>query len=428
MTRRPRDHVRLIRAFDIPPTRFGTAVWTTGLLGLFGLSAPIMLVPAGAVVAGIGGMSVTDRRAIAKGLREVELFGFPVEDYRTWLLADTPAFDIELVRDVDVEVVRTSTSAVDPSIIVDKKSARVFRFVMRRIALPNTKPHLPPIEVGDRRLLKELHRRILAPLHADVGIVRMQMGDHEKLQPLVAQLRGEDEPVVSDVIGLGAFRESAMAAPPALQALVHVGGERALPHEARRLRLRSERVMHAASSSPSGIGTVAAITVGGLTTGGQFGVTGVWLGMAGGFIAGVFTVISGNRQNAKSVARAVSNQGYPIEDYDDWLLSGRPLMDIETTKPINRDWFLEQVCRLTAWSVTKHAMVSWVEDVTWFSETEVRLETRPSYIQPPTSRIEPFYGGSHDMFRRFMVEVLAIVHRQYDIRVVKMGGYIDRRI
>jgi len=27
-----------------------------------------------------------------------------------------------------------------------------------------------------------------------------------------------------------------------------------------------------------------------------------------------------------------------------------------------------------------------------------------------------------------MVEVLAIVHRQYDIRVVKMGGYIDRRI
>jgi hypothetical protein len=424
----PRDHVRLIRAFDIPPTKFGTAVWTTGVLGLFGLASPIMFVPAGAIVAGVGGMSFTDRRAIAKGLREVEVFGFPVEGYRGWLLADMPAFDIELRRDVDVEVVRTSTIAIDPSIVCEKKSPRVFRFVMRRVGLPNTKPHLPAIEVGDRRLLKELHRRILAPLHADVGIVRMVMGDNAVLAPIVAQFRNDDEAPVSDVLGLGAFRESAMAAPPALQALVHVGGERALPHEARRLRLRSERVMHAANSSPSGFGTVAAITVGGLTTGGQFGVTGVWFGMAGGFIAGVFTVISGNRQNARSVARAVSNQGYPIEDYDDWLLSGRPLMDIETERPMNRQWFLETVCRLTAWSVTKGTMVSWVEDVTWFSDTEVRLETRPSYIQPPTSRIEPFYGGSHDMFRQFMGEVLSVVHRQYGIRVVKMGGYVDRRI
>ena len=426
--KQPRDHVRLIRAFDIPPTKLGTAAWTTGVLSLFGLANPVMLVPAGAVVAGVGGMSYTDRRAIAKGLKEVEVFGFPVEHYRAWLLADTPAFDIELRRDVDSEVVVTSTAAVDPSIVVEKRGPRVFRFVMRRIALPNTKPHLPPIEVGDRRLLKELHRRILAPLHADVGIVRMVMGEGSTLPTLVAQARAEDEPVLSDVVGLGAFRESAMAAPPALQALVHVGGERAMPHEARRLRLRSERVMHAASSSPSGVGTVAAITIGGLTTGGQFGVTGVWIGMVGGFLGGIFTVITGNRQNARSVARAVSNQGYPIEDYDDWLLSGRPLMDIETARPIDRAWFLEQVVRLTAWSVTRGTMVPWVEDVTWFSETEVRLETRPSYIQPPTSRIEPFYGGSHDMMRRFMVEVLSIIHRQYEIRSVKMGGYIDRRI
>lgn len=424
----PRDHLRLLRAFDLPPTRFGTAVWTTGVLGLFGLAAPVMLVPAGAVVAGLGGMSLTDRRAIAKGLREVDAFGFPVAGYRAWLLADSPAFDIELRRDVDAEVVRTSTSAVDPAIVVDKSSPRVFRFVMRRIALPNAKPHLPPLEVGDRRMLAELHRRILAPLHADVGIVRMAMGDHATLAPLVAQHRADDEPVVSDVVGLGAFRESAMAAPPALQALVHVGGDRAMPHEARRLKLRSERVMHAANASPSGFGTVAAITLGGLTTGGQFGITGVWIGMAGGLVAGVFTVISGNRQNARSVARAVGNQGYPIEDYDDWLLSGRPLMDLETARPIDRAWFLEQVCRLTAWSVTQGTMVAWVEDVTWFSDTEVRIETRPSYIQPPTSRIEPFYGGSHEMFRRFMIEVLAVVHRQCEIRVVKMGGYIDRRV
>jgi hypothetical protein len=287
--------------------------------------------------------------------------------------------------------------------------------------------HMPPIEVGDRRLLKELHRRILAPLHADVGITRMVMGDL-LMQPIVPQLRHEDEPVVTEVVGLGVFRESAMAAPPALQALVHDGGERAMPHEARRLRSRSERVMHAASASPSGFGTIAAISLGGLTTGAQFGPTGAWIGTAGGLLTGVFTVLTGNRQNARSVARAVANQGFAIVDYDDWLLSGRPLMDLETAQPLNRDWFLEHLARLTAWSVTKNVHGAWVEDVTWFSPTEVRIETRPSYIQPPTSRIEPFYGGSHDMFRRFLMEVLSIVHRQYEIRSVKMGGYIDRRV
>jgi hypothetical protein len=194
------------------------------------------------------------------------------------------------------------------------------------------------------------------------------------------------------------------------------------------LKQRSERVMHAAAASPSGFGTVAAITVGGLTTGAQFGPTGAWFGFAGGIVTGVITVISGNKHNARSVARAVLHQGYPIEDYDDWLLSGRPLLDTETALPIERQWFLEQLSRLTAWSVTKNTHVAWVEDVTWFSATEVRVETRPSYIQPPTSRISPFYGGSHDMFRRFMIEVLAVVHRQYEIRSVKMGGYIDRRI
>jgi hypothetical protein len=426
VNKQPRDHIRLLRAFDVPPTKYGAAAWSTGIFSLFALSHPILFVPVGATVAGIGGFSVSDRIAIAKRLREVEVFGFPVAGYREWLLAEVPTFDIELKRDVDIEVIRTSTTAVDASITVEKKSERVFRFVMRRIALPNTKPHLPPIEVGDRRLLQELHRRILAPLQADVGIVTMRMGDKD----LVAQpaQHASDEPASTSTLNLGAFRESAMAAPPALQALVQVGGERALPHEARGLKLRSERVMHAASASPSGAGSVAAIMVGGLFSGVQFGPTGAWVGLTGGLIGGIAAVVTGNRRNAKSVARAVANQGYPIEDYDDWLLSGRPLFDIETTRPIPRDWFLTRMANLTAWSVTKNAMVPWVEDVAWLSDTQVRLETRPSYIQPPGSRIEPFYGGSHEMFRRFMHEVLALVHAQSEIRAVRMGGYIDRRV
>lgn len=425
--KQPRDHVRLARAFDIPLTKVGTAVWMTGTLGLFGLAAPFMLLPTGAVVAGLGGIALGDRATIAKRLREVEAFGFPVAGYRAWLLADEPAFDIELAREVDVEVVRTSTSAIDASIGVEKKSDRVFRFVTRRIGLPNTKPHLPPIEVGDRRLLFELHRRILAPLHADVGIVTMRMGDNATMPPLVPTSRAADEPVAA-VVGLGAFRESAMAAPPALQALGRTGTEREMPHEARKLRLRAERVMHAASASPHGVGTVSAITLGGLVAGAQLGPEGALLGAAGGFIGGIAAAISGNRNNARRLARMAAAQGFAIEDYEDWLLSGRPLLDVETRQPIPRDWLLDELCKLTAWSVTKQAMVSWVEDVVWFSETEVRIETRPSYIQPPTSRIDPFYGGSYDMFRTALLPLLHTLHVRSEIVAVRMGGFIDRRI
>ena len=424
--KQPRDHVRLARAFDIPLTRVGTAVWTTGAFALLGLAAPFFLIPAGGLVLGLGGIAAADRREIAKRLREVEAFGFPVEGYRAWLLAEVPAFDIELKRDLDIEVLRTSTRAVDSKIVVEKKTERVFRFLMRRIGLPNTKAHLPPIEVGDRRLLHELQRRILAPLHADVGIVAMRMGDAGTLAALVLQER-TDEPAVSSG-GMGAFRDAALAAPPALQALVHVGGGRAMPNEARRLKLRSERVMHAVSTSPSGIGMVAAFTFGGMTSGAQLGVTGVGIGAAAGFVTGIVTVIANNRRNAQKVARAVADAGFPIEGYDDWLLSGRPLFDIETVRPIPRDWFLSQLPHLSAWSVSQQALVAWVEELTWFEETCVRVETRPSYISPPGSRIDPFYGGSHDMFRKFMVEVLAQLHVQCEIRVVRMGGYIDRRI
>lgn len=429
MSRQPRDHIRLARAFDVPLTRVGTAIWTTGTFAMLGIAVPFFFIPAGGMLVGFGGLAAADRRAIAKGLREVEVFGFPVEGYRTWLLADSPAFDIELRRDIDIEVLRTSTTAVDPKIAVDKKSERVFRFAMPRIGLPNTQAHLPPIEVGDRRLLHELHRRILAPLHADVGIVAMRMGDNTTLAALVAQPRAADEPAAAaSGAAFGAFRESAMAAPPALQALVHVGGERAMPHEARRLKLRSERVMHAVSTSPSGIGMVAAFTLGGMTSGGQLGGAGVGIGALAGLVTGIATTIANNRRRVRLVARAVADAGFPIDGYDDWLLSGRPLFDVETARPIPRDWFLAQLPHMSAWSVSKQALVPWVEDVTWFSDTEVRVETRPSYIRPPTSRIDPFYGGSHDMFRKFMVEVLARLHADCEIRIVRMGGYIDRRI
>ncbi len=425
--RPPRDHVRLARAFGIAPTRSGFAIVSSATLGAIGLAAPPILIPAAAIVAGLGGIALDDRRAIAKGLREVDTWGFPVDGYRAWLLANEPAFDIELQRDVDIQIVATSVAAIDAAVVVERKSDRVFRIVTRRIAIPGKQPTAQPLFVGDRRLLGELHQRILAPLHADVGIVTMRMGDHATLAALVASQRTS---TTTGVEGMGgAFREQAMGAPPALQALVHSGNaSRRPPQEARSLRQRAERVMHAANASPSGLGTVIAITFGGMTVGGQVGVAGVGVGAVAGFIGGIAAVVTGNRQKAKSVARAALAQGFPVEGYDDWLISGRPLLDVELAAPIDRAWLLERLPRLTAWSISSNSSVPWVEDVTWLDETLVRIETRPTLVEPPGNRIAPFYGGSQLMFRSLVVDVLQPLHEHVGIVAVRMGGYIDRRV
>ena len=325
-------------------------------------------------------------------------------------------------------MISTSATAIDPSIEVRRLDDRVFRVVSRRIALPGVKDGAPPIYLGDRRLLRELYERILSPLHADVGIVAVRMGDRATLAALAVTSLPDDAmaPVVD---GMGAFRDQAMAAPPALQALVHGGGTAlSLAKDSRQLRFRAERVLHAVGNSPSGAGTVIAITLGGMVSAAQFGLIGVGIGAVGGMIAGIVAAVSTNRRNASTVASFVSQHGFPLEDYDAWLISGRPLFDVELVAPIDRAWLLEQLHRIEAFSGEAHATVRWVEDVTWLEDTVVRIETRPTLIQPASSKIQPFYGGSHVLFQRCVSSVLVPLHGRVGIKVVRMGGYVDRRV
>jgi hypothetical protein len=83
---------------------------------------------------------------------------------------------------------------------------------------------------------------------------------------------------------------------------------------------------------------------------------------------------------------------------------------------------------IEAWSAEKQESVKWVEDIMWLDDTTVRVETRPTLITPSTSRIRPFYGGSHDLFKRLVLEVLVPVHRSIGIVTVRMGGYVNRRV
>jgi hypothetical protein len=423
MKRPSSDRKRLARAFGVQPKRRGLAITATGVLaGIGALGATFAFLPAALVAAGIGGLVLRDRRRVALGLGEVLAWGFPVEGYREWILASEPAFDVELRRDMAAEVMTGSIAAIDTGIVVHRIGDRVFRVVTPRVALPGQRPGDPAVHLGDRELLRRIYDALLAPLHADIGIVELRMGDLSTMSKLLPAPAPEPEAPSGDV-----FREPAMAAPPALQALVQVGPTAPVARDARRLGKRAERILHAAGAKPAGIGTVLAITAGGAITVGQSFLPAWWLGMIGGFIVGVATAVSINRRNAATVANLLPRQRFPIEGYDDWLLSGRPVFDLELHAPADRARLENELRRLRAFSVEANHTVRWVEDITWLSDTSVRVETRPTLIHP-SRRIEPFYGGSHVLFREMLSEVLAPLDARVGIAAIRMGGNVNRRI
>lgn len=423
MKRPPSDRKRLARAFGVQPKRRGLALTATGVLaGVGALGSTLAFLPAMVVAAGLGGFVLGERRRVALGLREVLEWGFPVEGYREWLLASEPAFDVELRRDITAEMMIDAAAAIDAAIVVHRLGDRVFRIVTPRIALPGRKPGHPAIHLGDRELLHRIYDALLAPLHADIGIARLRMGDLSTMSKLLPAPAPEREAPSGDV-----FREPAMAAPPALQALVQIGPTAPVARDARRLGRRADRILYAAGATPAGVGTVLGLTAAGAMAAGQFFLPAWWIGMAGGFIAGVVTATSTNRRNAAMVANLLPPQRFPIEGYDDWLLSGRPVFDLELRAPVDREQLAAELRGIQAFSGEANQMVRWVEDIAWLSDTRVRVETRPALIHP-SRRIEPFYGGSHPLFRQLLSEVLAPLDARVGIAAIHMGGNVDRRI
>lgn len=427
MSKGPSDTQRLLRAFKVPPTnKKASLIIGGGLTVISALGGAFAIVPAAALAAGLGIFEITDRRAIKKGLAELDAWEIPIDGYREWLLAHEPAFDVELRRHADAQVISTSARAVDPGLRVRRIGEREVRFVTRQVALPGLKDGEPPVYIGDRRLLFELWERILAPLHADVGISRIRMGERAVLEarPSEPVVDGDDVPGIE---GMGAFRDQAMAAPPALQALVHTGSTLALAEDARSLRYRNERVLFATGRTPHGLGAILGITLGMGLSGLMYGPIG-WVVAGGiGLVTGTTLVVGNNRRNAHR-ADSELQADFPIEDYDAWLLSGRPLFDIELRSAVDRALMSTRLRTIEAFSAELQQPVKWVEDITWLDENVVRVETRPTLITPSSGRIRPFYGGSHILFQRLVTEVLVPLHREFGIVAVRMGGYVNRRV
>jgi hypothetical protein len=401
---------RLARLFGFEPMKPWGAIGGAVILAVIPWQTWIA---GGALALGITAMFVDENRKIAIGLKEVATWGFPVEGYRDWLLAYAPTFDVELRREVATELIKSSLEAVDPSIVVERRGDRVVRVIMRRIEMDGGERQ-PTFLVGDRRRLLEVRDRVLGPLHADVGIVALRMGDRDTLAALVATQRS----ATADA----AFREQALVAPPELQSLAHAGTSNLRPpQEASSLALRTDRLLYATGQVPMTAGMLTTILLGCLAAGGIVGVMaglGGPLGVLFGSGVGTLAAWGARRSDHNKLDRAleVSRQyAFPVEGYENFLLSGRPQFDVELAAPLD-DGSFEELIRSTNRNVT----------LTWLSDRIVRIECEP-VMHMAAQGIKAFWGGEAGMFATIARRVLEPVHRKVGIVAVRMGGYLDRR-
>jgi hypothetical protein len=397
------ERERLARVFGIEPMR---------PLGALAGAAAMNIIPMGwifsaTIVFGVAALYANEDSQVRAGLREVDSWGFAVTNYRGWLLASAPAFDIELRRDVAIELLEASIRSVDPTIVVERKAERVVRVIMRPIEVRSGE-ETATFLAGDRMRLAELHARVLAPLHADVGIAAMRMGDHDTLTALVA--------APANASTAAAFRDQAMVAPPDLQSLAHAGTSQPRPpREAKSLQLRTDRLLYATNQRPAPFGVMGAGTLGLAILGVAFAPIGGLVGIAaGGAIAAGMRM--SDRQKVERALAAVSRWPFPVDGYDDWLLSGRPICDIEFASPPRRDE-VERDLR----------GIARVAELTWLTNTLVRLESQ-SVMHIAAQAIPSFWGGNPRELSLLARRVLIPLHDSVGIVAVRMGGYLDRRV
>ena len=376
-----KDRERLAHIYGVTLTQPTAPLVSAGAM----LMVPTvgLFLGAGVVVA-VAVSKMRDDAAIATGLAEVNGWGFPVTGYRGWLLADEPAFDIELAHDMSIEVIRGSIAAVDRGAVVEKRGERVVRVVTRRVLI-------------------ELRDRILAPLHADSGIVAVRMGELATLTALAAKAS----------TATSAFRDQALSAPPALQQLVTATTAHARPpSEANKRDHHDHRVLIAH-------GTIVSIGAGPTALAGAAvaltPVLGPFALVAGGMAAYGLHLLGVRDRSAgvRAIVGRVNTFGFPVEGYDDWSISGRPIFDIEFAAACPRE-LPEQLL-----GAHPHRLI-------WIDDQLLRIETTPRLV-PEQEQFAAFWGGDPKLFHTMCAVLLVPLHERIGIVAVRMGGYIERR-
>jgi hypothetical protein len=169
--RRRLHRAAAIRAADPISVKIGVVAGTVLMLGGLatdlawaGVIGAILLVHTAVTAPTLRQQAVLDQL-----LASPAALPFPVHGFDLWLAAEVPLFDVYLRHDVDRPLVVDAIHGVDPHADVTWQARRVVR-----IALPAQV--VRGWRVGDPAAWDKIVGQVLLPLHADVGIDRIEMG------------------------------------------------------------------------------------------------------------------------------------------------------------------------------------------------------------------------------------------------------------
>jgi hypothetical protein len=154
--------------------------------------------------------------------------------------------------------------------------------------------------------------------------------------------------------------------------------------------------------------------IGGIYSFGALGAIGVAIGGAvgGGLSAAIH---KRQRRRLARMLAAWDRCPFPVEGYDDWLLSGRPIFDVELVEP-----FPESLLRSALEDTVARVELQRLDDKLY------RIETRPIF-HAAGQQIPSFWGGDPADIRHVVTKVLLPLHLRVGIVAVRMGGYPDPR-
>ena len=120
-------------------------------------------------------------QAIARG-REARLSGalgataFPCEGLLDWLTADRPLADLHLRGAIDPALVDGAIRAIDADATTRWLAPTVVRIALTPRLLRAARGRAPALYGGDLTRLRALVDRVIAPLVADPGVARLELG------------------------------------------------------------------------------------------------------------------------------------------------------------------------------------------------------------------------------------------------------------
>ena len=229
------------------------------------------------------------------------------------------------------------------------------------------------------------------------------------------------------------FRRPGKGMSPILSQLASAGEERRreLPREAERMQpherlVRLEHVFGVAGQNASSIWLLCLllwtilVPLCGVMTSSTGNPAGILVALAGTIGVTIWAATASERRRVarraavdQKLAR-MKQTPFPVEGYELWCLSERPLFDVTLSTPIDRRQFADAVAAIDASA-----------EVEWLEERVVRIYIPPRTVEvseQPTS-----WYADHEALDRLIERLFLPLHSDLHIERIAMGGAMMKR-